>query len=110
MSLQLAFSDYVAVAAFVISVATFFYTKQQAEAARIGTRNDARGRLAEHHKEFKAALKDINEKHRSQIQSLSNRASDALYLALNEFDTLDLRPGTIPYLRHSAGECAEMIY
>jgi hypothetical protein len=110
MSFQLAFSDYLATAAFVISVATFFYTKQQAESARVGTRNDARGRLAEHHKEYKAALKQINEKHRRQILSISNTAGDALFLVLSEFDAFDLADGAPRYLRHLAGECAEMMY
>lgn len=103
-------SDCVSLAAFIVSIVSLRYAKQQHQQSRIATHNDYRSYLAEQHAPYRQALKKIRQQHKEQIAHLSSLAGTTLTDVVQQYDEYDLNNHTPRYLRHLLHESAGMIF
>lgn len=103
-------SDCVSLAAFIVSIVSLRYAKQQHQQSRIATHNDYRSYLAEQHAPYRQALKKIRQQHKEQIAHLSSLAGTTLTDVVQQYDEYDLNNHTPRYLRHLLHESSAMVF
>ncbi|HCI13521.1 MAG: hypothetical protein A2063_01565 [Gallionellales bacterium GWA2_60_142] len=104
------FSDYLSIIAIIVAIASAYYAKRQSDLSRIALRNDYRAHLSDKHEKYRAALKQVNDKHKKEISHLSEEAGNTLTLIVDTFDQYDIGEHELRYLRHLVHECSEMVY
>lgn len=103
-------SDYLSIVALVVAIASAYYAKRQSDLSRIALRNDYRAHLSDKHEKYRAALKQVNDKHKEEIAHLCEEAGNALKLIVDTLDQYDISEHEPRYLRHLVHECSEIVY
>lgn len=117
---HLSFSDYIAIAAIIVSMGALIvsiisagYTKRQTRSTEFATHNNYRANLTVHHQRFLQALRESQQSHKAHIDSLTKLASsslDDIIKLSDEFDTQRWSSTSERPLRHVLTECAEIVF
>ncbi|HGN0380446.1 hypothetical protein ACK4P7_13970 [Proteus mirabilis] len=108
--MNIGLSDFLAIAALIVSIFSMLYTKKQSELAKASHINNYRSQLSQYHSNYRKTLTKIQKKHSSDLKELSTLAGRTLVNIINNFDQYDINHYTNRPLRHLLHESSEMVF
>lgn len=108
--MNIGLSDFLAIAALIVSIFSMLHAKKQSELAKSSHINNYRSLLSQYHSKYRNALIEVQEKHNRDLQKLSLLAGEILVNIINHFDQHDNNHHANRHLRHLLHECSEMVF